>query len=247
MSENVKKYNEAEVVAYYEQLTGLQPCEEYMFRQHLREGMDILDMGVGGGRTTPYLSRLAGSYVGADYSEGMVVACKKAWPEKDFRHCDATDMREFASASMDAVVFSFNGIDYIPSDAGRARALSEISRVLRPGGVFIFSSHNARQLAIWPVLANARPHQVVWRVLRSVFKSLGIAARSLTSGAYAIGQGYLRDPDLGGFDIYTSTPRTMVPQLNAVGLEVVEIVGGHYPVVSCETLTPWFYYSCVKK
>ena len=87
--------------------------------------MAILDMGVGGGRTTQYLSQIAGRYVGADYSEAMVDTCRKRFPDQEFRHCDARDIAPFADGEFDAVVFSANGIDYIAADEGRARCLAE--------------------------------------------------------------------------------------------------------------------------
>ncbi|NJR12990.1 MAG: methyltransferase domain-containing protein [Phyllobacteriaceae bacterium] len=43
--------------------------------------------------------------------EAVVDACRKRFPKIEFRHCDATNMTEFADAEFDAVVFSFNGID----------------------------------------------------------------------------------------------------------------------------------------
>ena len=38
--------------------------------------MAILDLGVGGGRTTPHLSSIAARYVGADYAAEMVARCQ---------------------------------------------------------------------------------------------------------------------------------------------------------------------------
>ena len=36
------------------------------------------------------------------------------------------------------------------------------------------------------------------------------------------------------------------PQIEAVGLEVVDLVGGRYPDVQAPWLTPWYYYACRK-
>lgn len=241
---NLEKYNAPEVVAYYARLTGLQPCEEYLFARYLTPGMAILDMGVGGGRTTPYLSCQAGRYVGADYSKAMVDTCRRMWPDLEFHHCDATDMTQFVEGEFDAVVFSFNGIDVIGSDEDRARCLAETARVLKPGGIFIFSSHNARVVGIWPKLKGARGHQILWRILRSLVKSPSIAMRMMGSGAYTTGEGYVRDPVHGGMRHYVSTPETIAPQLAQAGLTILEAVGGHFPEVRAHALTPWHYYVC---
>jgi SAM-dependent methyltransferase len=41
------------------------------------------------------------------------------------------------------VNFSFNGIDYVNLE-GRQKIFAEISRVLKPGGIFFFSTHNRK-------------------------------------------------------------------------------------------------------
>ena len=243
---NLENSNDEKVIAYYAKKTELQSCELQLFERHLKRGMAILDLGVGGGRTTPYLSSIAGDYVGADYSEGMVAVCRKRFPNLEFRHCDATDMRQFTDDEFDAVVFSFNGIDYIRSDEARARCLSETARVLRPGGIFIVSSHNARALGVWPSFLGARGLRVPWRIIRCVFKSARLAARNLSSGVYRAGEGYVYDPIHGGIHSYMSTPATMAPQLVRAGFEIVDNVSGSYPNVHISALTPWYYYACRK-
>jgi hypothetical protein len=60
------------------------------------------------------------------------------------------------------------------------------------------------------------------------------------------GSGYLLDPEFGGFAIYLSTPRTFAPQVESVGLKVVDLVGVRYPDVQALWLTPWYYYACRK-
>jgi SAM-dependent methyltransferase len=243
---NLERYLSDDVVSYYEKQNDLQPCETYIFDRFVQQGLSILDIGVGGGRTTPYLAKGARRYLGADYSEGMVQACRRRFPLLDFRLCDATDMSQFTDCEFDVVVFSFNGIDSIPTDEGRTRCLAEVARILKHDGVFIFSSHNARTLGLWPQLAQANPLQIIWRILRALWKSIVISRRTQANGVYQAGEGYIHDPVHGGLKTYVSTPETIRSQIEAAGLKLVETVGGHYPNVTSAALTPWYYYACKK-
>ena len=138
MSDNKLQYNKPDVVKCYAEADCLQPDEAYAFDKYIRSGETILDLGVGGGRTTPYLVAKAKKYIGVDYSDAMVEACQRKFPDLEF-HCeDASDLSRFADASFDVVVFSLNGIDYIRTDEARARCLLEVKRVLKPGGRFLF-------------------------------------------------------------------------------------------------------------
>jgi ubiquinone/menaquinone biosynthesis C-methylase UbiE len=244
VDQNYSKYMSNEVVKFYEKQTELQDCEAYLFQQWLKPGMAILDIGVGGGRTTPALSSIAGRYVGADYSRAMVDICHEKWPNLSFMYCDATEMASYRDGEFDAVVFSFNGIDVIRSDESRWRCLSETARVLKDGGIFIFSSHNASILGVWPQWKGASGLRIPWRIVRSIGKSASLCFRNITRLSWWKGEGYIHDPVHGGMDHYVSTPRTMIPQLNKAGLEVLETVGGHYPRVKSIYLTPWTYYAC---
>jgi len=104
-------------------------------------GKDVLDIGVGGGRTTPFLQPVSRRYVGIDYSEPMVAQCRARHANVDFRVCDAIDVGRLGAGEFDLVFFSLNGIDHA-SHANRITILDGIHRVLRPGGLFVFSSHN---------------------------------------------------------------------------------------------------------
>lgn len=243
---NLSKYESNEVVSYYVRQLQLQPAEAWLFERHLRPGLAILDIGVGGGRTTPYLASGARRYVGADYSQPMVESCRARFPALEFRHCDATNMAQFADGEFEAVVFSFNGIDVISSDESRRRCLQETARVLQPGGIFIFSSHNAKLLGVVPNLAGARLHQMLWRSVRAIGKTALLIWRALRRSAFSAGEGYICDPVHGGMVHYVSTPQTMEPQLSRAGFEVVERVAGPSPQLHSAWFTPWHYYACRK-
>lgn len=243
---NLKTYSDPTVVTLYAKMDKLQPCEEVMFQRWIRPGGTVLDLGVGGGRTAGPLSKVASRYIGIDYSKVMVEACRARYPQLEFRHGDATDLSQFEDRLFDAVVFSFNGIDCIRADEGRVKCLSEVKRVLKPGGVFVVSSHNARAVGVWPQLKTACGVQIPWRIIYSLYASARLAARSLSHPAFWKGSGYVLDPVHGGVATYLSTPRTFAPQIEAAGLEVVDVVGGRYPDVQALWLTPWYYYACRK-
>jgi len=101
----------------------------------------VLDIGVGAGRTVEPLSEMFRRYVGIDYSEPMVKAARRLFPASDIRVMDARAL-EF-SEPFDCVFFSFNGIDCVDYD-DRQQILRSVSKLLRAGGFFIYSTHNIR-------------------------------------------------------------------------------------------------------
>lgn len=101
----------------------------------------LLDIGVGGGRTTPLLQAISTDYVGIDYTEAMVQVCRHQYPDTRIEHMDARDLSAFADGQFALAMFSFNGIDAIDY-ADRHTVLREVHRVLQDGGRFLFSAHN---------------------------------------------------------------------------------------------------------
>jgi SAM-dependent methyltransferase len=118
---------------------------------------DVLDMGVGTGRTTAYLASLARRYVAVDYSPVMVQHLRAAMPHIDVRQADLRDLSIFESSSFDFILESCNVIDAVLHEH-RLLALREARRVLRPGGILMFSSHNRslREALRGPRLARSR-------------------------------------------------------------------------------------------
>jgi ubiquinone/menaquinone biosynthesis C-methylase UbiE len=240
------RYNDPQIVSYYERLADLQICEQVAFNKYVRAGAAVLDIGVGGGRTSAHLANGAKIYIGVDYAEAMVEAARRRFPNLEFAVADATAMPQFGDASFDVAVFSFNGIDLIGDDAGRVACFQEVARILEPGGIFIFSSHNARVLGEWPQLRDATGYRIPWRIVRSIFTSAALARRTLMSGCFSAGHGYIYDPTHGGINTYTSTPAVMRPQIEAAGFTVVDVIAGVDPRTPSPYLTAWYYYVCQK-
>jgi len=145
--QNYTTYTAADIVSYYTQLHRLQPAEEAILKRFQGQWakMKMLDIGVGGGRTTQHFAPIVAEYVGIDYSANMIAACQQRFsaPSSSIRFavCDARDMSQFADDTFDFILFSFNGIDYM-SHCDRLKVFQEVQRVGKPGGYFFFSSHN---------------------------------------------------------------------------------------------------------
>lgn len=101
----------------------------------------VLDLGIGAGRTSRFLAPLAKRYIGIDYSPTMVEHVRGALPEIDVRLGDMRDLSEFPNRSFDFVLASNNVISAV-SHPDRLQVLREVARVLRTGGIFVFSAHN---------------------------------------------------------------------------------------------------------
>ncbi len=140
---NQVTFETRDVVGFYAGSTALQKPEATILRVLANElpRMRMIDVGVGGGRTTRHVAQGVREYVGIDYSSSMVDVCRKGFPRLRFEVCDMRDMRMFADASFDFVLISFNGIDYV-SEEGRRQTFAEIRRIAAPDGYFCFSTHN---------------------------------------------------------------------------------------------------------
>jgi ubiquinone/menaquinone biosynthesis C-methylase UbiE len=263
---NLRVYNSSETVSFYSSLDCLTPCEQFVFFTNIKRGADILDVGVGGGRTTAFLSRMAARYVGVDYSAAMIQSCRSRFPELEFLVSDASDLSAFAESSFDAVVMALNVMDTVLPDENRWAFLRECQRVLRVGGVLIFSTHNPRWILARPVWSQERLRVFARRfvtdrsamykpflfalttakVLHSCFRAAGmsvrLAARRIGKPAFWHGEGNLFDPVHGGLWLHHGMPKCVTKEVTQFGLTAVRWVGDNYPRTSGLLTTNYYYY-----
>ena len=121
---------------------GLRPPEREIFDRHADIlGGRVLELGVGGGRLTGHLIALGGSVHGMDIAPRMVAYCRKNYPAASFSQGDLHDASSWGSGTWDAIVAGWALIDVL-SDDERATFFDAAHRLLNPGGLLIFSSHN---------------------------------------------------------------------------------------------------------
>lgn len=248
---NRKLYSDAPVVKHYARASELQPAERAIFTRiaHELAGATLLDIGVGGGRTTVHLAPLVKRYVGLDYSPAMLTAVRSRFPDPayEFLLGDARSL-PFSDDEFDIVLFSHNGIDYVDHD-DRLVILREVHRVLWPGGTFVFSTHNlgrddlrfegapdeglfSRAIRA-PGRARLRAHNPEHERLRDRPYAI------LNDGAFAF--------RAATYHIHVSA---QIDQLASAGFRTVTVLGGRDgrdvdTTAACDRVRdPWLYFVC---
>jgi SAM-dependent methyltransferase len=150
---NSRLYQRPELVRLYGARDDLLPVESTVLVRYRDDvvGRPVLDLGCGGGRLTSHLALLTPRYVGIDVSPHMVAHCRARFPGIPFFERDMRELTELGETSFGAVLAVANLIDAVDHE-DRMHVLAEVRRVLAPGGLFAFSSHNRN----W-ALAGASP------------------------------------------------------------------------------------------
>lgn len=203
-------YNEKEMINYYTDIVhtiGLLKCEKILFDKYLNFQDKILDIGCGAGRTTIPLYNIGyKNIIGLDIAEEMINSARSLNNNINFDIGDATKL-QYESETFDKAVFSFNGLMLIPRKESRVRALKEISRVLKKGGYFIFST---------PYLDN-KLESKFWTSEKYKWNQ-GIYDRRL----YEFGDLLMDDLDIENIFIHIPKISEVIECLDEAGLEVVE-------------------------
>jgi ubiquinone/menaquinone biosynthesis C-methylase UbiE len=223
--ENQNGYESLDIVEQYAVRSDLMKPEETILEE-LRSrlgSLRMLDLGVGGGRTTAHFGALAREYLGVDYAANMVARCQGRFPDLAFTVMDVRRMPDLSDGGFDFILFSFNGLDYM-GHQDRLLALGEIARVCARGGWFCFSSHNllavprlfALRFSFNPfIFARRLGHHLRLRSLNRPFP-----VRRLTGQPFAV----LNDGAHGyRFWTYYVRPQEQIRQLEAAGFDRIRL------------------------
>ena len=241
---------------HYFQMDLTPPERVFLDRIGTRWGsLDMLDLGVGAGRTAYTFGAICRRYVGIDYVPRMVELSRERVGESErcrFDVADARDLSRFRDGEFDVVLFSFNGMDTIGHD-DRLRVLREVHRVLRAGGTFFFSAHSLNVFPFrlsWPEVSWRRPFRALrfhggaarrWMRMRRANRSVDAAA------ARARGWALLVDDSHGyQMHVYYVTPEEQLRQLHAEGFTIDAILDlGGRPVPDTKASREhWLHYLC---
>lgn len=108
-----------------------------IFINYIKEGDSVLDVGCGNGRLLELLEDKHINYLGIDISEKLIELAKKKYPQNNFLVADNLNL-PFPNNNFDKV-FSIAVLHTIPSEELRKKALLELKRVLKPGGLLVLT------------------------------------------------------------------------------------------------------------
>jgi len=225
--------------------------------------MRMLDIGVGGGRTTHYFAELAKEYVGIDSDENMIRSCRKKFsfpPSKvSFVTCDVRSMGIFENGYFDFILFSFNGLDYLRHE-DRRKSLREIRRVGKRGEYFLFSAHNLNSIdEQFRVEISKNPLNLsksIWKYLLLRIRNENL--KKLKTREYAVINDGMYHKKLkwlilslwkGLGHFYYVTPEAQLRQLEDIGFKNIEVYALNGEEIAgkarMKTATDhWLHYLC---
>jgi SAM-dependent methyltransferase len=191
---------------------------EFGWLDGLGRGARVLDYGCGYGRVAGLLAGHGFTAVeGVDVSANLIARARERWPDLSFAVLTEPPHLPHTDASVDAVLL-FAVLTCVPTDEGQWRLISELGRVLRPGGLLYVSDLRLQDDA------------------RNRDRYRAFAAKYGTYGVFETSDGAVcRHPTgewlrvlLGGFDL-TATREVAVDTMNGHPATAVQLLAAKRP------------------
>lgn len=209
----INRFNDPVIVSKYRKAidtVGIWNSEKKIIQRFLKKSDKILEIGCGTGRVT--FGLVAKGYkdiIGVDLAEKLLAIAKDYAKIKsldiNFSVQDARSLK-FSSKSFDGILFLFNGLMAVPLKSNRQRVLVEVSRLLKHGGLFIFTTHDR---------SIDKTYKDFWNSQKSVFKE-----GKQEPGQYEFGDLVLKGAEDDAF-IHIPTTSEVRGQLVKNGFEVI--------------------------
>jgi SAM-dependent methyltransferase len=119
----------------------LMPAEEYLIKKYLKPNLGVVEAGTNGGRILLRMQELGfTSLAGFDYVPALIDKAIERDPKRtiDFQVQDAIELK-YADNSYEQIVYLQQIICLIENQADRLKALHQSYRILKPGGIGLFS------------------------------------------------------------------------------------------------------------
>jgi ubiquinone/menaquinone biosynthesis C-methylase UbiE len=242
---NKAAYSARNVVEWYGDLDFILKPEAVII-ERIRtaiEGKKLLDIGIGAGRTTRFLLEVSQDYTGIDYTPDCIELAQKKYPAANLIHCDARDLSIFADQTFDFILFSGNGIDYMIHE-DRMKCLTEIRRVLKPHGFFMFSTHN-RDFEYFDKLPWREPKFDLNHLKSCIYTFIHLPRHLRMKKYETRTEGYAIINDTAhGFSLltYYISPAEQVKQLIEKGFGEVYPYDLNGNIIAGDRNFPWTYY-----
>jgi ubiquinone/menaquinone biosynthesis C-methylase UbiE len=242
---------------------ALKPAERnalVLLADHLPE-VEMLDLGIGAGRTGYTFAPLVRRYVGLDFSARLIAHAQRRLGADGNIELLVGDARDLSIVEgsvdymgFDFVLFSFNGIDAVGHE-DRRKILSGVRRVIKPHGRFLFSSHSMTALPLSekrPTPAGmdgSRVYRLVSPLARWRYARKARESNQLLDLEAARERGWIqvRDPAFDfSIDAYYVDPARQVEELRELGFSVEAIynVAGEQVQLPYAGDDPWLDYLC---
>jgi SAM-dependent methyltransferase len=244
------------VAATYDDL-ALKPAERAVLGRFAGSWKDfeMLDLGVGTGRTGWTFAPLVRRYVGIDYAPPMVERARRLLGDDPNVTIEVGDARDLSAieGSFDFVLFSFNAIDAVGHE-DRLAILRSVRAKLKPSGHFLFSTH---QLGALPL--NRKKERDPGRLASPAYRTYAflddfrhgrqadrVNARLNLAAARERGWTILARGHNFTVEDYYVDPEFQLAQLRECGLEAVVVLdtAGREVGLPFAGRDPWLDYLC---